>query len=68
MYFSISRLHRMHEVLTTLTNVRGICLVRLSVAWLKLAAARECTLRAVCVGSFGAAVAKCLWPLVYLFY
>jgi len=55
----VIRLHRMHEMLTILTDVRGVCQsVCLSVTRIKLAA------RAVCAWSCGAAFAKCLWPLV----
>jgi len=58
----------MHEMLTILTDVSGVCLlVCLSVTRLKSAAAAQCTLRAVCAGSFGAVFAKCLWPLVCLY-
>jgi len=53
----------MHEMLTILTDVHGVCLsVSLSVTWLQSAAA-PC---AMCAGSFGAAFAKCLWPLVLI--
>jgi len=55
----------MSEMLTILTDVRSVCLsVSRSDMRLKLSAA--CAVYAVCVGSFGAAFAKCLWPLVTL--
>jgi len=48
----------MHQMQTIVTDVRGGCL---SVMRLNSAA------RAVCAGSFGAVVAKLLWPFVYCF-
>jgi len=52
----------MHEMLTVVTNVRGVCLsVSLSVTRLKSAMAHA--VYAVCTGSFSAAFTKCLWPL-----
>jgi len=49
----------MHEMQTIVTDVRGVCLsVCLYVTRLNSVA------RAVCVGSFDAAFAKLLWPLV----
>jgi len=62
----IFRLRRMHEMLTVLTDVCGVkCLsVRLSwglCRWRRM----QCMLHAVCMGSLGAAFAKCLWPFVY---
>jgi len=53
----------MHEMLTVLTDVYS---VTLSVTRLKSVVARA--LYAVCAGSFDAAFAKCLWPLVLLHY
>jgi len=55
--YSIIRLHQMYEMQTTVTNVRGVLSVCSSMryttqlTWLN------------CVGSFGAAFAKSLWPL-----
>jgi len=53
----------MHKMLAIVTDVRG---VSLSVTWLKSVAARAVYAACMCVGSFGAAFAKCLWPLVLL--
>jgi len=54
----IFRLHRMHEMQTIVTDVRGVCL---SVCLSRGSSRR----RVQCVrGSFGAAFAKLLWPLV----
>jgi len=54
----------MHDMLTVLTDVRGVCL---SVTRLKSAAACAVYVACyVCAGSFGATFAKCLWPLVCL--
>jgi len=54
----IIRLHRMHEMQTIAADMRGVCLsVCLSVCH---AAQLGFTMR----GSFGAAFAKSLWPLV----
>jgi len=48
----------MHEMLTILTDIRGVCLsVSLSVTWRRR---MQCTPCAVCAGSFGAAFVKCL--------
>jgi len=64
------RLHRMHEMLTILTDVRAVsvslpvCLSR----GLNRQRRVQCTPRAVCAGSFGAAFARCLWPLVYILH
>jgi len=52
------RLFLMHEMQTVVTDVRGVCL---SVTRLNSAA------HTVCAGSFGAAFAKLLWPLVCLY-
>jgi len=50
----IFRLHRVHEMQTIVTDYPGVCLsVSLSVMLLH------------CVGSFSAAFAKALWPLVH---
>jgi len=57
-------LHRMHEMLTIVTDVRG---VRQSVCLspsLNRQRLMQSRLRAMCGGSFSAAFAKCLWPLV----
>jgi len=54
----------MHEMQTIVTDVCGVCL---SVCLSRGSNRRrrvQCTLRAVCAGSFGAAFAKCLWLLV----
>jgi len=49
----------MNEMQTIVIDDRGLCLsISLSVTWLNLVA------HAVCMGSFGAAFAKSLWPLV----
>jgi len=54
----------MHEMLTVVIDVRGVfmsvCLSR-SLNWRRR---MQSTPYAVCVGSFGAAFAKCFWPLV----
>jgi len=53
------RLHRMHEMLTIVTDLRGVCLSAcLSVT--------QCghVMYAVCAGSFGTAFAKCPRPVV----
>jgi len=67
------RLHQMHEMLTILTDVGGVCVclsVSLSVCLSRGLNRRrrrvQCTPRAVCAGSFGAAFVKLLWPLVFL--
>jgi len=52
----------MHEMLTTLTNVCGVCQSVCHVA--EIGGDMQSTPRAVCMGSFGAAFAKCFWPLV----
>jgi len=63
----IIRLHRMHVMQTIVTKVCGVCL---SVCpshnsnWWRLV---QCTPRAVCTGSFGAAVTNCLRPLVIIY-
>jgi len=49
----------MHEMLTIVTDVRGVCL---SVCLSRGLNRRKP--RAVCAGSFCAAFAKCLWPFV----
>jgi len=50
------------EMLTIVTDVCGVCLsVSLSVCRGRRV---QCTPRAVYEGSFGTAVAKCIWPLV----
>jgi len=58
----------MHQMLTILTDVRGVCQsVCMSVCLSRGLNWRWCvqsTLRAVCTGSFSEAFAKCLWPLV----
>jgi len=54
----------MHEMLTILTDVQGVCLSR----GLNRLQHMQCTLHAVCVGSLGAAFAKCLWPVVFSVY
>jgi len=58
------RLRRMHEMQTILTDVRGVCLsVYLSVCLSRGLNRRrrvQCTPRAVCAGSFGAAFVKLL--------
>jgi len=52
----VFRLRRMHEMQTIVTNVRAVCL-----------SVRPSVRQSVChVGSFGAAFAKILWPLVGL--
>jgi len=56
-YFSIIGLYRMHEMLTVLTDVRSVCVMRLN--W-RLRMRR--TPLAMCMGSFDAAFAKCLCP------
>jgi len=54
----------MHEMQTTVSDDRGVCLsVCLSHSVQPFEAAR-----AVCTGSFGAAFAKLLWLLVMLVY
>jgi len=60
----VFRLHRMHETQTIVIDVRGVCLsVSLSVC---LTDTRlNSVARAVRAGSFGAAFAKLLWPLVW---
>jgi len=52
----------MHEMLTILTDVRGVCLSR----GLNRPRLVQCTSRAVCAASFVAAFAKCLWLLVII--
>jgi len=53
----------MHEMQTIVNDVRGVCLsVRLSVSL--FVTPLNSAARAVCAGSFGAAFAKSLWPLV----
>jgi len=54
----------MRDVLTIVTDVRGVCL---SVSLSRSLTRRQCVqcmLHAMCAGSFGEAFAKCLWPLV----
>jgi len=56
----VFRLHRMHEMQTIVTDVRGVCQsVRPSVCLSVCYSAR-----AVCAVLFGAAFAKLLWRLV----
>jgi len=57
----------MHEMLTIVTDVRGVCLSVCLSSDLNRRRRVQCTPRAVCVGSFGAAFAKHLWPLVASF-
>jgi len=68
-WYSIFRLHRMHEILTILTDVCGVslsvCLSFLSVTWLKSVAA-QCTLHAVCAGDFGQPLSNYLGHLLLL--
>jgi len=54
----------MHEMLTIVTDVRGVCLSDCLSRGLNRRRRVQCTPRAVCTGSFSAAFAKCLWPLV----
>jgi len=61
MDLSICGLHRMHEILTILTDVHSVCVL----ICLPRCLNQQSTPRAVCVGSFGAAFAECLWPLVF---
>jgi len=58
------RLHRMYEMLTILTDIRGVCLSVCLSRGLHWQQRVQCTPRAVCAVSFGAAFDKCLWPLV----
>jgi len=58
----------MHEMLTIVTDVRGVCLsvcpsVRQSVCQF-VTRLNSAAMRAVCEGSFGAAFAELLWPFV----
>jgi len=56
---SVFRLHRMHEMQTIVTDVRGVCLsISLSAMWLELSGCVQCVPHAVCTGSFGAAFTK----------
>jgi len=50
----------MHEMLTILTNVRGVCLSVSLPRGLNRRRRVQCTPRAMCVGSFGAAFVKLL--------
>jgi len=59
-------LHCMHEMLSIFTNVRGVCLSVCLSCSLNRRQRVQCMPRAVCAGSFDAAFAKCLWPLVLL--
>jgi len=58
----IIRLHQMHEMLTILTNVHGVCPSR----GLNRRRRVQCMPRAVCAGSFSAAIVKLLGPLVII--
>jgi len=55
----------MHAMLTIVTNVCGVCLSVCLLRCLNRRQRVQCTLHTVCTGSFGAAFAKCLWPLVF---
>jgi len=54
----------MHETLTILTDVRGVCQSVCLSRRLNRRRRMQCTLRAVRARSFGAAFVKCLLPLV----
>jgi len=54
----------MHEMLTILTDVRGVCLSVCLSHGLNRRRRVQCRPRAVCAGSFCAAFAKCFWLLV----
>jgi len=71
----VFKLHRMHEMQAIATDVRGVCLSvclsrmhQMTQLGFTVRGNRrrrvQCTPRAVCAGSFGAAFAKCCWPLV----
>jgi len=64
----IITLHRLHEMQTIVTDVRGVCLSACLSRGLNRRRRVQCTPRAVCAGSFGAAFAKCLWPLVKYYW
>jgi len=51
----------MREMLSVLTDVRGVCLL----PGLNRQRHVQCTPHAVYAGSSGAAFAKCIWPLVF---
>jgi len=56
----IIRLHQVHEMLTIVTDVCGVCLsCSLNWQW-----RMQCTPHVVYAVSFGAAFTKCLWSLV----
>jgi len=64
---TVIRLHGMHEMLTILADVRRICLSVCLSPGLNRCWRVQCTPRAVCAGSFGAAFVKLLRPLVCVF-
>jgi len=57
----IFRLHRMHELLTIVIDVRGVCQ---SVARLELGAAHAVYAMSCVRGVIWCSIRKCLWPLV----
>jgi len=63
-HFDITGLHQMREMHTIVTDVRGVCLSICLSCSLNWQWHVQCTQRAMCVGLFSAAFAKCLWPLV----